>query len=85
MQNKLRSHLNNAQKMMTMTLSILHLKIAKKGPKAKKAKSSNKLVLHLEEVETIMGHKQVANENDTVVAPILLKVVADDEMINVQL
>ncbi|TQE01864.1 hypothetical protein C1H46_012488 [Malus baccata] len=48
-----------------------------------KAKLSYKLVLHPEKVETIVGLEQVANKDETVVAPKLLKVV-DDEMIDVQ-
>ncbi|KAB2606876.1 hypothetical protein D8674_006593 [Pyrus ussuriensis x Pyrus communis] len=55
-------------------------KVAKNGLKAKKAKSSNKLVLHPEEVETVVGPEQ----DETIVTPKLLKVVVDDEMIDVQ-
>ncbi|RXH95522.1 hypothetical protein DVH24_008022 [Malus domestica] len=48
-------------------------KVAKKGPTAKKAKPSNKLVFHAEEGETVVGPKQVANKDEIVVAPKLLK------------
>ncbi|KAB2626992.1 hypothetical protein D8674_020610 [Pyrus ussuriensis x Pyrus communis] len=58
-------------------------RVAKKVPKAKKFKPSNKLVLHPEEVETIVGPEQVANEDETIVASKLLKVDVDDKIIDV--
>ncbi|KAB2625761.1 hypothetical protein D8674_017421 [Pyrus ussuriensis x Pyrus communis] len=58
-------------------------KVAKKRLRSKKAKPSNKLVFH-PEGETVVGPEQVANEDEAVVVPKLLKVVADDEMIDVQ-
>ncbi|TQE02952.1 hypothetical protein C1H46_011439 [Malus baccata] len=61
--------------------------VAKNGLKAKKAKALKKLVIQhedLEEVETVVGPEQVANKDETVVAPKLLKGDADDEMIDIQ-
>ncbi|XP_050142138.1 uncharacterized protein LOC126618083 [Malus sylvestris] len=61
--------------------------VAKNGLKAKKAKALKKLVLQhedLEEVETVVGPEQVANKDETVVAPKLLKGDADDDMIDIQ-